>query len=480
MSAFLAPVSAAPRMQICGLIIPNYIMCTILSASPDFGTLNSATGICKAWHGVFETHPKTIILSVARNVVGPALKHAVRFIRYPYPEKNENEWGADEDGGDEDGENSEDTVDSENEDEGPKKQAKKSGAKSAATPESDDIGELSSEERGKLQNNAEIVHKLESIFSLRHKDRTSTTSQLTVRESHRFARAMYRIMLYCELFYLPINLDDIDSMEDDPALLKIWDQRHALLSDFPMPELLEMRAVVAFLHDLIGEGLDADDYDHICLATGPAVILKAYSSKRFELFEDAVETEVMTSGEDNPFFGEFLSRPLDRIWTERGVALPTSDGLDSAILEGVRGKNDKCAQCGVVAGLGLWSEANWANLINVDFCALLPGALNENDVESDALVELFMSTCPADVVIAEIYDMKTAPFAGWKRDQSLCAACLDKLIGAHLHLWLYERKVQSGWTPTDNCWYGYNCRTQVHKREHAKARNHLCAPTRRP
>jgi hypothetical protein len=97
-------------------------------------------------------------------------------------------------------------------------------------------------------------------------------------------------------------------------------------------------------------------------------------------------------------------------------------------------------------------------------------------------------TCDAPVVVAEIYDMKTSEFAAWKKDESLCSACLDKLIGAHLHLWLFKRKVQGpspictrrrsadgssvdGWTPTQNCWYGYNCNTQVHKRHHAEAKN---------
>ncbi|KAJ7715012.1 hypothetical protein DFH07DRAFT_1015424, partial [Mycena maculata] len=416
-----------------------------------------------------------ITLSVARNVVGPALKQAVRFIRYPYPEKHKNKWGDDgEDGGDEAGENSDDVVDSEDEAEGPKKQVKTSGTKCAAAPESDDIGELSSEERGKLQKNAEIVYKLESIFSLRHKDRTSMASELTVLESHRFACAMYRIMLYCELFYLPVNIDDIDSMAGQPALQRIWGKRYALLSGLPTQELLEMRAVVAFLHELIAGVPDAESQPFVpslliytCLATGPAVILKAYSDRKFELFEDALEPDVANLDETSIFFGGFLSRPLDSIWAERGVARPPSDGLDSAILDDVLGKNDTCAQCGVVAGLRLWSEA------------ILEGKLNFNPIEAHLLMKMFESTCPADVVIAGIHDMKTAPFAGWRHDQSLCAACLDKLIGAHLHLWLYERKVQSDWTPTDNCRDGYDCKMQVHNDKHAADKNHLCAPTRR-
>ncbi|KAJ7469932.1 hypothetical protein B0H11DRAFT_2042835 [Mycena galericulata] len=487
MSIFLAPVSADPSPH----IIPNDIVETVLRASPDFGTLYSAIGVSKTWHRVFQTHPKSVVLSVAQNSVGPALSQAVRFIRYPYPEKTPNHWGADEeqdaDEEDEDSDPTEDDTEDEDEDGGaskkrPLKSAPKSPRKDLPAPsESDDIGELSLQERAQLEKNAKIVTKLGALFSLRHKDRTSRTSQLTAIESHRFARAMYRIMLYCELFYLPLNLDDIDSMEDEPEELEtIQKARHALLNEYPTPELLELRAVVAFLHELIGEVVDQEDYDRlkdICLSTGPAVILEAYVSKQPDVFEEALEHEVMTSGEDNILFGGFFSTPLDKIWTERVVAAPVDEW--GAILDEVRGQSDACAQCGVVAGLGLWSEANWVNLINVDFCAHLLGNLNKNDIETEALVGLFMSsTCGADVVVSEIYDMKTAEFSAWKKDESLCSVCLDKLIGAHLHLWLFKRKVQDGWTPTGNCWYGYNCRTQVHKREHAKTKNHLCAPTR--
>ncbi|KAJ6555350.1 hypothetical protein DFH09DRAFT_1165238 [Mycena vulgaris] len=468
-SVFLTPMPVA-GMRIRGATLPSDILSHFLAASPSFDTLHAAVGVCKTWHGVFAAHPRSIMLSVARNMVGPALPQAVRVLRYPYPEKTPNDWGTreeEEEGEAEDSSATED--DTEDEDDAPK--------------ESDDIGDLSPEERMRLQKNAAIVNQLEDIFSLRHKDRTSKTSQLTALESHRFTRAMYRVMLYCELFYLPLNLDDIDSMEDEPEELeKIQKARHAMLNEYTTSELLEIRAVVAFLHELIGEVVDEGDADRlkdICIATGPAVVLEAYLAKAAEPFEEALEPEVMGSGEDNALFGGFFSRPMEEIWSKRNAKLPPSEW--DALLDEVCGKNDACAQCGVVAGLDLWSAANWQNLINVDFCALLAGNLGKNDIEAAPLVDLFMSRavpCGAEVVVAEIYEMKTPAFAAWKKDEGLCSACLDKLIGAHLHLWLYKRKVQDGWTPTQNCWYGYNCNTQLHKRNHAREKNHLCAPVR--
>ncbi|KAJ7450359.1 hypothetical protein FB451DRAFT_1146309 [Mycena latifolia] len=483
-SVFLTPTAAA-SMRIRGSTLPHDILGHFLRASPTFDTLHAAVGVCKTWHGVFAAHPKSVVLSVAQNIVGPALPQAVRFLRYPYPEKRENEWGTPEDEDEEAAEDESVTEeDTEDEDDSAAKRkpqntkATKAPAKKLA--ETDDIGDLTPEERARLQKNAGVVNQLEDIFSLRHKDRTSKTSQLTALESRRFARAMYRVMLYCELFYLPLNLDDIDSLEDEPEELeKIQKARRALLNEYPTPELLEIRAAVAFLHELIEEVLDDGDFDRlkdICISTGPAVILQAYLTKATDVFEEAHEPEVMTSGEDNALFGAFFSTPMEAIWTDRAVVPPESEW--DAILDEVCGQSDACAQCGVVAGLKLWSETNWQNLINVDFCALLKGNLSKNDVETALLVDLFMSTCDSALVVSEIFEMRTPEFTAWKKADALCSACLDKLVSAHLHLWLYKRKVQDGWKAPQNCWYGYNCNTQIHKRNHAKEKNHLCAPIR--
>ncbi|KAF7337217.1 hypothetical protein MSAN_02274100 [Mycena sanguinolenta] len=470
-SAFLAPMPAGPSMGICGVTVPNEVIGHVLASSPDFDTLHASLGVCSTWNRAFETQPASILLSVARDVVGPALPQAVRFIRYPYPEKIQNDWVHEDDEAEEDPEATEDDSDEEG------KPAKaKTKVPKPKMPENTPIGKLTPEERMRLQKNAGTVGKLEEIFSLRHKK----ANQLTALESHRFARAMYRVMLYCELFYLPLNLDDIDAMEDnEPGVLaKIQNSRLAMLDEYSTSHLLEIRAVVEFLHEMIAEVLDDEEFERlkdICLATGPAVVLKAYIAKSSDVFEEALELEMMTSGEDNELYGGLFSKPLEKIWKKRKVVPPVSE-MD-AILEEIVPKIDACAQCGKVDEL--WSEANWANRISVDFCTLLEGKLNSNEVETEALVEILMSpTGTADIVIAEIYDMLTPDFTSWKKEESLCSACLEKLVTAHLHLWLHRRKISGGWKKTQNCWYGYDCNTQVHKTSHAREKNHLCKPTR--
>ncbi|KAL1727157.1 hypothetical protein EV714DRAFT_286719 [Schizophyllum commune] len=72
-----------------------------------------------------------------------------------------------------------------------------------------------------------------------------------------------------------------------------------------------------------------------------------------------------------------------------------------------------------------------------------------------------------------------SPWDGLSTSSALCADCLKDVISEFLpQLWL-ERKRNAGETiPTEDCWYGWNCRTQTHKPLHATRLNHFCKPTR--
>ncbi|KAJ7870128.1 hypothetical protein B0H13DRAFT_2350623 [Mycena leptocephala] len=84
--------------------------------------------------------------------------------------------------------------------------------------------------------------------------------------------------------------------------------------------------------------------------------------------------------------------------------------------------------------------------------------------------------------IAGIFDVKQTPGAwdGWGRDMTYCEPCLTKFLEDHVWLWYLNERVQKGWVPSGNCWYGYNCKTMVHKRSRVFAKNHLCVPTKEP
>ncbi|KAF7292595.1 hypothetical protein MIND_01157300 [Mycena indigotica] len=486
-SAFLAPVSAASTL-VSGVSVPYDVLDLILRAAPDFDTLHAAVGVCSTWHTVFVSARQSILVAVAGNIVGPALPQAVRYLRYPYPEKTPNDWsGIEGQENDEDSVTESDTED--DEDSATPAKRKPQTPKHPPYAEDKPLGILTPEERFKLARNAQLVEDLALWFI----EKSSHPTPLTPSQFHRFSRAAYRVMLFCELFYLPLNLDDIDSMEDnEPGIIaKIHTARLAHLRDYTASDLFAIHSVVDLMYLLINDVLsDPADFSRlkdICLATGPAVILAAHNQKSEQPFEDALEPEVMTSEEDNQLFTGFLTASLGARLKELDKTLPIS--VWGAILDEdpvVLAAASNCAQCGIAAEL--WHKANWARLIAVDFCALLPGQLNENDIEAAPLVELVMgptaaSRLGAEKLIEGLYDdaslrAPNSEFSLWTKDEKLCMACMHRFVGAHLVGWLYKQKVANGWRPKQNCWYGWNCRTQVHKPDHAKTMNHLCAPTR--
>ncbi|KAJ7262633.1 hypothetical protein C8J57DRAFT_1071235 [Mycena rebaudengoi] len=429
----------------------------ILSFSPTFDTLHAAILVSKSWHQVFAARSKSLVLSVATNVVGPALPQAIRLLRYPFPEHEPNSWGE---------------PDSEEDAEG------------------DEISEITAEERTKLQTNASVVNKLEALFSQKHKDPTSTTSRLTHFESHRFTRAMYRIMIYCPLFCLPLNLDDTDSLSEEPEELeKIQRKRYAMLNEFPTKELFELSSVVTFLKEVLLGVLPPEQYTGKILLTASTaahftkiwrISASPQDPQRFwsHPMEECLEPEVFSNDGDNALFSGFFSTPLQNIWTDRHEDPPQSKWepiIDDGSIESPR---CTIALFLLVQGysLNFPQVLNWATFPR-HFSPFLKALLPQNAVETEIL-STFTSANGSEILIAGLYDVKTSDFDAWKKEDPLCTECLNSFISAHLHLWLLDHKTKGGWVPTDDCWYGWGCRTQVHKRHHALAINHLCAPTR--
>ncbi|KAJ6465533.1 hypothetical protein C8R47DRAFT_991485 [Mycena vitilis] len=180
------------------LDLPNDILDRIFQWLPTFQTLSAAKLVSKTWYQVFQTHPKSIVRSVATNVLGPVAE-AIRALRYPRDD--------------------------------------------AGTEDHLDIDALSQEEYSCLQQNAAVVRKLEEAFSLRYKDSLSRTSQLTPTESWRFARAMYRIMLYCAVFSMPDDEDQVNDFEEN-SRPETEAQRAAMLREYPNRELLELNGAL--------------------------------------------------------------------------------------------------------------------------------------------------------------------------------------------------------------------------------------------
>ena len=117
-----------------GLPLDDDLVDRILMFSPDFATLKSIILTAKAFHNVFQFHPKSILRAVAYNVVGPALPQALRLVRYQHQ--------------DPDASGTDDPTDPE-------------GA------ENGDYAPIKPEETPQLIEKAKVVKGLEKLFSLR-------------------------------------------------------------------------------------------------------------------------------------------------------------------------------------------------------------------------------------------------------------------------------------------------------------------------
>ncbi|KAG7445706.1 uncharacterized protein BT62DRAFT_932863 [Guyanagaster necrorhizus] len=450
----------------------------IFHCLPSFASLQSTIRVCKDFHRIFNTHPKTTVRRVAYNIAGPALPQAMRLLRY----RNEN----DTDLPSSEGSHADDEVSS---DYGP---VSNSAAETTNGPP------LTQSETKELTKIARVVSKLEDVFSFRHKDRLSKTSKLTSMESWRFRRAIYRLMLFSRVFpgskYHFLSDDEDDDDDADANLKRLRDDRQAkedFIDDFFTEEIIEMYAVAHFLVETaewaslahVGS-IDPTHFGDVALCAGPDAILASYEEGSVVPIQDAAEE--MNIVEE--LITEYIEHPLRTILESTKTVIPAKDKiLWNKILSSVEGENDLCKRCGAAEGLNLWCESNWEYLrgtptftisqIHQYLRGLLPRSFTECAFLRLQLEPINQPALYMDMV-AELFDVKRPEFDDWDKEDLLCTACLKVFVGEHLHLWLLERKRAAGKQIPEDCWYGYNCRTQTHKREHAEKLNHLSLPTR--
>ncbi|KAF7346974.1 hypothetical protein MVEN_01450200 [Mycena venus] len=392
----------------------------IMALCPTFDTLQSTA----------RTFFKSITWAVAHSVIGPAVPQAVRVVRYPYYDRNTNK--------------------------GWRIEHRDPDLMAAVCPEGG-ATLIMTQDALKLVENAKVISAFENIYSLTQKDRTSRTSVLTPQERWRFQRAAYRIMLYCNMFPgTRYDLDELADMEQD-IVKAVQRQRTAVLREYPTDELLEVYAVARFMRDVL-EGIKdnaAEDVVDTLLATGPCGVVRAWEARSLEDVPDELYWLGKESDDNNTLYTGYFDIPFAQIWSARKCAAP--------------------------AGLKLLTEANWHRLA-VDPKMFLKGKLKDSPTITAAFTaatEHLQKSGNLSPWIAGMFNIKqtSGPWDGWERDMSYCQPCLTKFLEDHVWVWYLNECVQKGAVPVENCWYGYNCKTMVHNRKHAVAKNHLCIPT---
>ncbi|KAJ8081066.1 hypothetical protein PM082_017907 [Marasmius tenuissimus] len=217
------------------------------------------------------------------------------------------------------------------------------------------------------------------------------------------------------------------------------------------------------------------------------------------------ELELEDDSRPPRFFDGYLTEPLSKLFKERGVEGAFEDATHwSSIVDDAVGVHDPCARCNEEGGFDLWGPSTYNYLYHTapslapdtGFVALLKGGLSRNLTEVryvGSLIEKIPKNESAfEHIIQDVLgsDYKTPEYEDWKADDWLCTRCLTKFLKANLHLWLLDKKIQgepsaasdtsflivtrggtAGDELPDDCWYGWNCSTQIHNFEHARKLN---------
>ncbi|CAK5276631.1 unnamed protein product [Mycena citricolor] len=439
-------VNLGEMRALSSLPLDDDIVHSLMTFCPDFRTLQSLILVSKAFFAVYESHPRSITRCVAYNVVGPALPQALRVLRFPT-----SEWARQRDA------NPDELADT--------------------CPEDHEPSVITCEEKNLLQDNAEMIARFENIYSFRFKDRNSRTSVLTPEESQRFRRAAYRILLYSEIFTSRgWDVNDILDMEAD-EVMDFVKQRTAFFMRFPTDELLEIWSVTEYMRHIYLElGIREESTDvammHL-LTLGPEAVVQAWDTRNpYGVLCEMDVDDFSEMDEEPPLFSGFYDAPLQKIWSVRKVQAPKEDDSPSKwVLDTVNGANDTW-------GLQLLSSANWGRF-PCKTTSFWPGNLARNislwntidqlDVERQNTSNWFESW------ILGVFDARptdaNSEWATWTPDDSYCKDCIAKFLKGNAWRWLLNKKIESGWNPPENCWYGYNCRTQTRVSTHAAKLN---------
>ncbi|KIJ60910.1 hypothetical protein HYDPIDRAFT_116592 [Hydnomerulius pinastri MD-312] len=425
----------------------------ILTSLPDFSSLVSTILTSKAVYAVYKAHPTSIQRAVAYNLVGSALPEALRLVR-----------------------------------------CRRRGM--TLKPPNELLGEddivknpqLTRDEIKDLVGISGSAKRLEELFSWREKDcRFQSSSQLTVGESHRFNRALFRLSLYSSAYgegaYVEDDFLDEDDPDGDLLLENALSLRKRFFETFPTIELEEIKSFTSFLTDIIHWAMNAHSYfdmgstDKLLFyGSLPHIVSDMYLGVG-ESPDD--ETRAIPEG----FWDGFVPRSISVVLKQRKAPVLTDEQAKRVIIDEVVGGNVNCTQChaGPMPRKDLWCPSTWDFLRGTipphAIRQRLPGYLPGNDTHGPAITDIWEINTYSEL-IDQLFEHKTNAFDSWKREDFLCTGCLGKFLEEHIWVWYVGEKRKRGEVIPEDCWYGYNCRTQRHKPAHASRLNHFCEPSR--
>lgn len=405
---------------------PDIVKC-ILTWIPDFESLTSVVLTSKAIYDVYRAHSALAHRGVANNLLGPALPHALRYIRC-----NRNCL----------------------ENRPVREFLAENQLQNSYPLSNDDI-------RG-LAKIASQIQELEDIFSWREKNNQFRTTRLSAAESYRFRRALLRMCLLACLHATTSHRHDNET-ED-----RIREMQRQFFDALPTPELKEIKRLNTFLGRLAQWASNAYSFTKIggSYLSLLDMFLGAYSGK---LSQPAADMYDIPQG-----LNDFLFLALDDVLLSRNLR---KDIAEETILDQAPVDIFECYHChSKLLRKFLWGPTDWECLrgyVNPDCMrSFLKGRLSGYIREADTFHDVWRKH-PYDLLISEVFYHTNTPY-----EFLLCMECLCRFLSDHLHKWyiVWKRKHALP-LQTSDCWYGYNCRTQTTNPSHAATLNHWCEPT---
>ncbi|KAJ3988055.1 hypothetical protein F5890DRAFT_1493958 [Lentinula detonsa] len=453
------------------------VLICILRALPTFEALFATIRVSKALYTAYNHHRNEVLNAVAFNHVGSALPLALQLARH-----NEH------------------------------------------TPTEDYMMVLSNDESLNywdfqvtiedichLVKHAKVVAEWEDLYSFRKKDIRRKTSRLTILQSWRFQKALYRLMLYSRLFPADKTAYAITkngSVSVTTELERECLLRKKFLSDCFNNELNQLREVTYFVMEIIKwvDNVDSSDmiasnkeFMDIALSVGPATILECFQNLGFEPLTETINR--LCADTTPEFFEDNTSRPLlsgylldfiSSVLQARDAESSQHISIPIPILgigPSMKALYPRCSQCSSSSPFHLWGQTTWDYLslssqvlgtyLFPSLTTFLKGELRNNPVEVKHVEALLVKT-PFKEIYQDIHtkNLKLSQWHDRSDDYWICTLCLTNFMKDHLHLWVIMKRKEANDQIANDCWYGYNCRTQVHKLGHAQQLNHLCEPTR--
>ncbi|KAF9222924.1 hypothetical protein BS17DRAFT_162512 [Gyrodon lividus] len=306
---------------------------------------------------------------------------------------------------------------------------------------SDDLN-ITMREARTLAVNHDVVQELESLYSWRNKDPRSASSQLTLQESERFQKAVYRVWFICAMYGRPAPAPRVGKSKPKrlaEILRELGRMQAKCLQSFAPSQLALLLEAWHFLLSLATWASRAEFLPHknyrslegYLVWSGPSITLQAFQGNM-----TSVDRKVIPS----------MSATYEQFCEVFKVTMAPEHQPRVDILESPHkciSKNLRCQKCSTLGSHeDLWSESNWSYLRGIfspsKFFEYLELPWWNTYMDADSLEKVCRSV-PYPQLIREVFALRSEAYESWKPEHWLCVTCFQIFIRDNIEAWCHSR-----------------------------------------